>query len=120
MKNLIKHTSVVGRFVFTTLALFLFVGVLGSCGEEKENFDSRVACGDYCDKKFDCEDRAATDSESDACISACRDSIEDNCGNENQEEANNHIGECVDMACIEFWPCMTFESAPECYGFVSL
>ncbi len=118
MNNLKKQ--IIGHPTLAAFALLLSASLLGSCGEEKDDFDSRLACRDYCDKKFDCEDHSATDSETDACVSACRDSIEDKCGNDNQAEANDKINDCVDLACVEFWPCMVFDPAPECYGFVGL
>jgi hypothetical protein len=70
-------------------------------------------------KKFDCEDKTPTGDETDTCVSACRGSIEDDCGNEHQADANDKLEECVDKSCTDFWVCMVFETAPECFGFVS-
>lgn len=105
---------------FSNLALIALALTGSACEDTTEtidNFDSRVACEDYCEKKNDCSD-AASNSDTDACVSACRNSIEDNCGNENQAAANDKIGECVDKGCAAFGVCMTFEVAPECFGFV--
>jgi hypothetical protein len=103
-------------------SLLLSVGLMGSsCDKPEEavdDFDSRVACTDYCDKKADCGEQDATRDETKACVNACRDAIEDKCGNEHQAAANDQIAECVDNGCAEFWSCMVFNAAPECYGFV--
>jgi|GEM_PF-1400098 len=109
--------------LFAVIALLFCVGPMNfgceSTEEAIDNFDSHIACGDYCDKKFGCDDQNPTGDENDACVSACRDSIEDNCGNEHQAAANDQIGTCVDKGCADFWACMTFEAYPSCYGFVN-
>jgi hypothetical protein len=105
--------------MFAAGALLLSVGLMGSCGEALDDFNSRIACEGYCAKKFDCDNHTPTGAETDTCVSACRDSIEDNCGNEHQAAANDKIDECVDKSCTDFWACMIFEAAPECLGFVN-
>lgn len=85
----------------------------------KDNFDSRITCEKYCNKKFDCADQDASGDESDTCVSACRNSIEDKCGNNHQAAANAKIETCVDKGCAEFTVCMVFEAAPECFGFTT-
>lgn len=97
--------------------LFSSALMMSSC-EAADNFDSRVACHEYCSKKFDCNDKDPSLSETDDCVDSCRNSIEDNCGNEHQADANDKIGECVDKSCVDFWLCMNFEVAPECFDFV--
>lgn len=118
MRHLEKHLCSVGALVFVMGALLLSVGLTSSGCEASDNFDSRVACRHYCAKEFDCNDEDPTSSEADDCVTACRESIEDNCGNENQGEANDKIEECVDKSCIDFWVCMVFDVAPECFSFV--
>jgi hypothetical protein len=88
------------------------------CCSPSDNFDSRVACRHYCAKEFDCNNDDPTSGEADDCVSSCRESIEDNCGNDNQGAANDKIEECVDKSCVDFWACMVFEAAPECFDFV--
>ena len=109
-----KYACTIGTLVF-----LLSAGLAGSGCEAMDNWDSRVVCGDYCAKKFDCESHSPTGSETNDCVGACRNSIEDNCGNEHQAAANDRIGECVDKGCVEFWACMIFDTAPDCFGFVS-
>jgi hypothetical protein len=119
MNHLKKNLCSVGALVLVMGALLLSVGLTGSgCETAADNFDSRVACRHYCDKEFDCNDDDPTSGEFADCVSDCRESIEDNCGNENQGEANDKIEECVDKSCINFWACMVFDVAPECFGFV--
>ena len=114
-----KHASMVGGGLLVAGALLLCTGLAGSgCKEQIDNFDSHVACNHYCDKKFDCNDDDPTSDELEACVSDCRGSIEDDCGNDNQAEANDTIEGCVDEACTDFWACMVFDTAPECFGFV--
>ena len=84
-----------------------------------DNFSSEVNCARYCSKDADCDNVDPTGAETDACIASCRDSIEDNCGNDHQADANDQIGDCVDMACPEFLACMVFEAAPACFGFAN-
>jgi hypothetical protein len=91
---------------------------LTSCREKLDDFNSEVACTDYCDKKYACDDNEPTDTEHDDCVSVCRSTIENECGNEHQQEANEAIQECVDMSCDDFWACMVFDVAPECFDFV--
>ena len=120
--NTTRFIHTVQSGIFAAGAALLLLGVTSiSCGKGEETFDnidSRVICNDYCTKKADCSDEQATDDEDDACVSACRDALEDECGNEHQANANDKIAECVDMGCGEFWGCMVFDSAPECFGFV--
>jgi hypothetical protein len=100
---------------------FVFIST-GGCDNTKEaidNLGSRIQCADYCDKKADCASSEDSSESRDDCISDCRQSIEDNCGNEHQEAANDKIDECVDKNCIEFTACMVFEAAPECFGFLT-
>jgi hypothetical protein len=87
--------------------------------EAVDNLDSRAVCAQYCTKKYDCEGADPTDDEKTDCVNGCRNSIEDDCGNENQAAANDRIGECVDKSCDEFSACMVFDTAPECFGFVN-
>ncbi|MCB9726856.1 MAG: hypothetical protein H6744_15000 [Deltaproteobacteria bacterium] len=87
--------------------------------EMVDNEKSAVVCADYCAKKFDCEDRTASVDEDEACVAACRDSIEDGCGNDHQAAANARLAECVDKGCTEFWDCLVFAEAPECFNFVA-
>lgn len=112
----------------THVPLFAAVGVLfclglmlSSCStEDIDNFNSRVACRHYCDKAFDCLGADPTDGEYLDCVTDCRNSIEKDCGNVHQRAANDQIEECVDRdSCGEFWLCMVFEAAPECFGFVN-
>jgi len=121
MRSSLKLTFTVAGPVLAASALLLSIGLTG-CEETQETADdvsSEAICGDYFDKKFDCEDLDPSSGESDSCVSECRDSIEDNCGNDYQDAANNKIEECVDLSCAEFWTCMVFEAAPECFDFVS-
>jgi hypothetical protein len=118
--NLAKHLFTIDSPMLAASVLLLSVGLtglMGSC-EAIDNFDSHVVCQDYCTKKFDCESRKPTSDETETCVSACRNSIEDDCGNEHQGAANDKIGECVDNSCVEFATCMVFTAAPECFGFV--
>jgi hypothetical protein len=113
------------KSIFTLFLLLLSTGLMIiSCGKEAEeaidNFDSRVACEHYCDRAFECANADPSSEEIGDCISDCRDSIENNCGNEHQAEANDKIEDCVDENCVGFGTCMVFEAAPECFGFVSL
>lgn len=108
--------------IFAAASTLFLLGLTSvSCGKTEEtidDIDSRVTCNEYCTKKADCNDEEATDDEDDACVSACRDAIEDDCGNEHQARANDKIAQCVDMACPEFWGCMVYDAAPACFGFV--
>jgi len=102
------------------LVLFLPVAlavVFGGTG--CDDFNSMVACQHYCDRNFECVGSEPTDDDFSTCVANCRDSIENECGNEYQAEANDHIEDCVDMGCVGFWACMVFDAAPQCYGFVS-
>jgi hypothetical protein len=116
-----KQVSRVGVPMFVTVALLFSVGLMmGSCGTETiDNFNSAVACSHYCDKKFECLNADPSNDETNNCIHECRDTIENQCGNENQAAANDKIEECVDQGCNDFWACMVFEAAPECLGFVN-
>lgn len=84
-----------------------------------DDFNSYVACQQYCDKNFQCLGISPDNDQVGECISNCRDSIENHCGDEHQAAANDHILDCVDLGCPGFWTCMVFDSAPECYGFVT-
>lgn len=122
MSTTAKYTHTVqGGMLAAATALLLLGFTAVSCGKAEEtydNIDSRVTCRDYCTKKSDCNDERASDDETQDCVDECRDSIEDECGNEHQANANDKIAECVDMSCPEFWDCMVFDAAPECFGFV--
>ena len=105
----------------TTSGLLLFAvcaGLVG-CGETGDDYDSEVSCGDFCDKRYECDKYNPTTEEVDACVADCRTSIENECGNNHQAAANDKINQCVDKACDEFWSCMVFSEAPECFGFVT-
>ena len=123
MKNLIRHACKIGVPRFAAVALLLSVGLMGlgceSATKAKDNFDSRLTCGDYCAKNFGCATHEPTSDETDTCVSNCRKSIEDNCGNEHQAAANDKVDECIDKGCAEFRVCMVFEAAPGCFGFVN-
>jgi hypothetical protein len=118
MKDNMRRALAVGIGVLATGALLVSAGLAGSGCEATDNFDSRVACRHYCTKAFDCNDDDPTDDEFSDCVSDCRNSIEDNCGNEHQAAANDTIEECVDMDCVDFWACMVFDAAPACFDFV--
>jgi hypothetical protein len=107
-----KHLSVIGSLALATIA----VGLLASC-EASDNLGSRIACSQYCDKDYDCQDVAPSTDEYSSCVSSCRNAIEDNCGNDYQDAANHKIYECVDKSCTDFHVCMVFEAAPECFAF---
>ncbi len=100
------------------LALPMAITLMGACREAGDDFSSEAACSDYCSKSFDCDDHEPTNDETNDCVDSCRNDIEDNCGNDHQAAANDKIEECVDKSCDEFWPCMVFDVAPECFGFV--
>lgn len=108
--------------VILAMTAMLSIGVMGSACERTQetidDLDSRITCRDYCNKKADCEQHDASRDELDACVSDCRSAIEDDCGNEHQAAANDKIAECVDQSCTEFWACMVFDAAPECFAFV--
>jgi len=118
MKTFMKNHSTARGLWFPTVALLLSASLTG-CGETIDNFNSEAICGDYCSKKFDCDDQEPTSNDTDVCVNNCRNSIEDDCGNDNQQDANDKIAECVDLSCDGFWTCMVFEAAPECFGFVN-
>ena len=118
MKRFTKHSRVAGGALLVAGALVLLGGLMGSCGAV-DDFNSRLACEDYCAKRFECLNQTPTGDETSTCVSACRNSIEDNCGNEHQAAANDKINECVDKGCVEFGACMVFGAAPECFGFVT-
>lgn len=91
---------------------------LSACREKRDDANSEAACTSYCDKKYACNEYEPTDLELDGCISECGTSIANNCGNVAQAEANAIIESCVDLACDDFWPCLVFDEAPECFDFV--
>jgi hypothetical protein len=119
MKNLMKHPSWLSVPVFASVAfLFGIVLMMGSCGDEIDDWNSKRACESYCDKAFACGDIVPTDDQKSTCVSNCRTDIEVRCGNEHQAAANDKIFECVELACPDFLGCMIFEANPVCYGFV--
>jgi hypothetical protein len=122
MTAFLENGRSVGSSRIPRIAVLLAVALIGiaceEAGEIKDDFDSSVVCGDFCDKKFDCADTKPSDVEKKACVDKCRNSIEDDCGNDHQEAATEQIAECVDMGCTEFSACMIFDVAPECFGFV--
>jgi hypothetical protein len=118
-----KHANMTQGVMLAAATALLLLGLSSvSCGGKVEqaidNVDSAVNCYDYCIKKADCNDERPSNEETRACVRACRDSIEDGCGNEHQAAANETIEECIDVDCAEFWDCMVFDPAPECFGFV--
>lgn len=121
MNNRMKQIGRVNALMFAALMLLLSVDLIGcdAFSDAKNNFDSKNTCEDYCSKKFDCADHNPTGDESDSCVSSCRNSMEDNCGNDNQADANDQINACVDKNCADFGSCMVFEAAPECFGFAN-
>ncbi len=119
MTQSVKQSHLLAGSMVAAGVLLLSAGLTSSCGEEIDNFNSEITCSDYCDKKADCNNSDPSNNEIDACIDSCRNSIEDDCGNEHQAAANDQIGECVDKGCTDFWACMIFDAAPECYGFVN-
>ena len=110
-----ERTGPTLRWMAPIAALLLAAGATG-CGVIND-FSSEVNCREYCAKDFDCDQHDPTSDETDACVDECRDSIEDTCGNDNQADANDQIGDCVDLSCTEFRACMVFEAAPACFGF---
>ncbi len=108
-----KHVSMTRNLTFAAIA----VGLLVSC-EASDNLGSRIACSQYCSKDFDCQSVDPSTDEYASCVSECRDSIENNCGNDFQSAANDTIHECVDKSCTDFYTCMVFEAAPTCFGFL--
>lgn len=123
MKIPMQSPHNVGRPQMATLALLQTLTLLwmgcGGIEEMKNNFDSRGACQSFCTKRFECESKNSNDSENDICTSSCRNSIENNCGNEHQAAANDKIQECVDKGCVNFTTCMAFSASPSCFGFVN-
>lgn len=122
-KNSARHSAFAyARPILAAVAL-VTTGLLSvgceDTKEAKDNFDSRIVCNDYCDKKSDCASSSMSDGEITDCVASCRNSIENNCGNEHQEEANDTLGQCVDQSCAEFTACIVFDAAPECFGFAS-
>ena len=101
-----------------SITLTVAVLALSACKEDLEDFNSAAACTNYCEKQYDCDQYDATNDEVADCVANCRDSIEDNCGNDVQQDANDKIQECVDLSCDDFWTCMVFDTAPECFDFV--
>jgi hypothetical protein len=111
------------NLMFATISLLLFVGLMApgcdSVQETIDNLDAQSTCSDYCAKVYDCDNVVPTSDETDSCVTSCRNSLEDNCGNENQAAAVDKVEECVDKGCVDFLSCMVFDVAPECFGFVS-
>ena len=105
--------------LLVTVAALLSIGPLGAGCGSMDDFNSAIACGDYCSKNFQCVNKTPTSDDTNTCVSGCRNSIENQCGNDHQAAANDHIESCVDKGCAEFWTCMVFSAAPECYGFVT-
>ena len=118
-----RYIFKIRSMLFVAGVFLFFVGLIsfgcGSAEEAIDNINSQANCEDYCSKKYDCEDTIPTSADTDTCVTACRDSIEDSCGNENQAAANDQIAECVNMGCADFFTCMVFDAAPECFGFVN-
>lgn len=116
-----NQSSKIVRKVFSVGVLLFSMALASSgCGSAKEavdDFNSKNTCEDYCDKRFSCDNTEPTSDETDTCVSNCRSSMEDDCGNENQADATDKINECVDESCSAFTACMVFEAAPECFGF---
>jgi hypothetical protein len=110
--HILSCTLVQRAFVLLALTVNLM-----ACQETVDNIDSRVACREYCAKRFACADQNPTNEESSDCTRACRSNIEDDCGNEHQAAANDAIHRCVDLSCVEFGACMVFEAAQECFAF---
>lgn len=108
--------------MFSTLrsipVLIALAFTAGGCKEAIDDQNSEAECNAYCAKSFDCGETEPTTEQTETCVANCRDSIEDNCGNDNQAEANAKIDECVDLACVEFATCMVLDVAPECFDFV--
>jgi hypothetical protein len=124
MKNEMKNVYVVGGGLSVVAALLLSVGLFGCEGssvrESIDNIETKhFVCDDYCDKKFGCMNQTPTSEASNTCVKDCSNTIENNCGNEHQAAANDKMGECVDKSCANFLTCLVFESAPECFGFVT-
>lgn len=119
MKSISQQTRKLQIPVLAVFGVWLAVSLAGLSCETIDNISSFAVCHSYCDKKADCDNQELSNDEDDACVSDCRDSIEDNCGNEHQDAANDKMNECVDKSCDEFWTCMVFETAPECFGFVN-
>ncbi len=121
MRSWLKHAFTALAPILAAGALLVSFGLMGCevTQEAADDFSSEVTCGAYCDKRFDCEDHEPSSNERDTCVSECRNSIEDDCGNDHQAAANEKIDECVDRGCTEFWACMVFEAAPECFDFVN-
>jgi hypothetical protein len=121
IKILLKHMSKARVSMFAAVALLFSVGLmLGSCGEEIDDFNSEIQCRDFCAKDFECKSMIPTDDETNVCVNQCRNHIEIQCGNEHQAVANAQIEQCVDMGCVDFFVCMVFDANPQCYGFVGL
>ncbi len=114
-----KDMFVFTAYGFAMITILLAATLIMSSCDAADNFNSRIACRKYCSKSFDCKDQDPSSSETNDCVDSCRDSIENNCGNEHQAAANDQINDCVDKGCVDFWLCMYFEVAPECFGFVS-
>ncbi len=118
MKPLMKHPSWLSVPVFVAVAfLFSIVLMMGSCGEEIDDWNSARACDSYCDKAFACSNIDPTSDQKSTCVSECRTDIEVRCGNEHQAAANDKIFECVALDCAHFLGCMIFQANPVCYGF---
>ena len=105
--------------LLAAIALLLSIGSMGLGCPAQDDFNSAIACGDYCNKNFQCVNKTPTSDETDTCVAHCRNSIENQCGNEHQAAANDQIETCVGKGCAEFWTCMVFSAAPDCYGFVT-
>lgn len=102
--------------LFSAAAFALAVVLMASC-EKADDINSELTCQTLCTKDFDCADQVPNADETAACVADCRNSIEDDCGNDDQASANTKINECVDLACDEYSTCMV--DAPECFGFAS-
>jgi hypothetical protein len=114
-----KHGIATGLMTSFTAAALLLTTVLTASCEVVDDIGSQVVCADFCDKDASCTESEPSSDERNACIDDCRSSIEDTCGNENQAGANEQLAECVDLGCGEFYTCLVFDAAPECFGFVN-
>jgi hypothetical protein len=114
MQDPTTHRRPLGRTLLPIAALLVSSA---GCGWVN-NTSSEINCAAYCSKDYDCDNVEPSSDDTDACVNSCRDSIEDNCGNDYQAEANAQIADCVDLACSEFRTCMVFEAAPACFEFV--
>ena len=116
MRNLMKRLLTTVIPVVAVGAILLGEAMLFSgC----DDLNSYFACQSYCTKHFECSNEDPTGDESNACVSDCQDSIDNNCGPEHQAEVNETIGKCTENSCSTFATCMVFDAAPDCLGLFS-